>query len=406
MKSTKIISAQIITPYRIIRDGELCFTGGRIDYVGPRRACGEPGGYELIDAGGCYVSPGFIDIHTHGGGGHDFMDGTEEAILSAAACHSRHGTTTLVPTTLSGDIDETLNFLRVFSSVHEKSRVNLPGVHLEGPYFSMNQKGAQDPKYIKPPARDEYMKILGSTDSIIRWSFAPELEGSAEFIIELKNRGVLPSIGHSDGTYDDVASAFENGANHITHLFSCMSTISRKNGYRSSGVLESAMMLDEMTVELIADGRHVPAELLNMVYRQKGADKIALVTDSMRAAGTNGGESILGSLKNGQKVIIEDDVAKLTDRSAFAGSVATMDRLVRVMAKEASVPLCDAVRMAASTPARILGLKNKGILTPGNDADILFFDDNIDIKRTIINGETIYQKEVNSYANCSNIRQA
>ena len=169
-----------------------------------------------------------------------------------------------------------------------------------------------------------------------------------------------------------------------------MSTITRDHGFRRSGVLESAMMLDEMTVELIADGCHIPLELLNMVYRQKGADKIALVTDSMRAAGTDDRESLLGSLKNGQKVLVEDGVAKLPDRSAFAGSVATMDRLVRT-ALSAGIPLCDAVRMATSTPAKLLGIRNKGILFPGNDADVVLFDSNIAVSGVWVGGDLLWQ---------------
>lgn len=391
MKKYKIIRAKLITPYRILEGRELCLENGKISAMRPR--CPEDDtAYEVIDAGGQYAAPGFIDLHTHGGGGSDFMDGTAEAILQAADAHLRHGTTSMLPTTLSGDLDETLEFLHTFTQVKESrpKTANLLGVHLEGPYFSMNQRGAQDPAYLIPPTRAHYEKILAASPYLLRWSFAPELEGTANFLAALRERGVLPSIGHSDGTYEDVAAAFEGGATHATHLFSCMSTITRDHGFRRSGVLESAMMLDEMTVELIADGCHVPLELLNMVYRQKGADKIALVTDSMRAAGAEDRESLLGSLKNGQKVLIEDGVAKLPDRSAFAGSVATMDRLVRT-ALSAGIPLCDAVRMATSTPAKLLGIRNKGILFPGNDADVVLFDSNIAVSGVWVGGDLLWQ---------------
>ncbi|MGN0479001.1 MAG: N-acetylglucosamine-6-phosphate deacetylase [Hominenteromicrobium sp.] len=391
MHAYKIINAKLITPYRILEGRELCFADGKISAICPR--CPENDAeYEVLDAAGQYAAPGFIDLHTHGGGGSDFMDGTADAIVRAADAHLCHGTTSMLPTTLSGDLEETLTFLHTFTQVRESrpKTANLLGVHLEGPYFSMNQRGAQDPAYLMPPTRPHYEKILAASPYLLRWSFAPELEGTADFLAALRTHGVLPSVGHSDGTYEDVAAAFEGGATHATHLFSCMSTITREHGFRRSGVLESAMMIDEMTVELIADGCHVPPELLNMVYRIKGADKIALVTDSMRAAGTQDRESLLGSLKNGQKVLVEDGVAKLPDRSAFAGSVATMDRLVRTVLA-AGIPLCSAVRMATSTPAKLLGLRNKGILFPGNDADVILFDSNIAVSRVWVGGELLRQ---------------
>lgn len=392
MKKYKIIHSKLITPYRILDNREICLEGGKISGIHDRCRKTDPD-YQVIDAEGQYAAPGFIDLHTHGGGGSDFMDGTAEAILQAADAHLRHGTTSMLPTTLSGDLDETLEFLGTFTQVKESSAktVNLLGVHLEGPYFSMNQRGAQDPVYLMPPKPEHYKKILEASPYPLRWSFAPELEGAVDFLLELRKHGVLPSIGHSDGTYEDVAAAFEGGATHATHLFSCMSTITRDHGFRHSGVLESAMLIDEMTVELIADGCHVPPELLNMVYKSKGADKIALVTDSMRAAGTDEKECLLGSLKNGQKALIEDGVAKLPDRSAFAGSIATMDRLVRT-ALAAGIPLCDSIKMVTSTPAKLLGLKSKGVLFPGNDADLVLFDRDITVSDVWVGGERLWHK--------------
>lgn len=392
MEKYRITGAKLLTPYRTLEKQDLLIENGLIKAIIPDSAEPTPD-FQTIPAQGLYLSPGFIDMHTHGGGGFDFMDGTPDAILHGAYAHLCHGTTSIVPTTLSGDLEETLRFLKVFSHVKETSAdtANLLGVHLEGPYFSLEQKGAQDPAYICDPNPEQYRRILDACPYLIRWSFAPELNGSDHLIQELKERGILPSIGHSNATYEDVMSAFECGATHITHLYSCMSTITRKNGFRQAGVLESAMMLDEMSVELIADGCHVPPELLNMVYRIKGPDKIALVTDSMRAAGTSTRESILGSLEHGQKVLIEDGVAKLPDRSAFAGSVATMDRLVRT-AISAGIPLCDAVRMASSTPAHLLGLKKKGVLSPGNDADLILFDENITIHKVWVKGQLMNLK--------------
>lgn len=395
MEKWRIQDAKILTPYRVLEGMDLLVEGESIRDILPENTpLGED--WRALSAEGRYLSPGFVDIHTHGGGGSDFMDGTPQAILQAAEAHLHHGTTTLVPTTLSGDLQETLSFLKTFSLLKEKNpqTCNLAGVHLEGPYFSYAQRGAQDPDYLMNPVPSHYHAILEASPYILRWSFAPELEGTGPFIRELVSRGILPSIGHSDGQYQHMAAALECGATHVTHLFSCMSTITRERGFRRSGVLESALMLDEMTVELIADGCHVPLELLNMVYRLKGAGKTALVTDSMRAAGTSVKESVLGSLRNGQRVVIQEGVAKMPDGAAFAGSVATMDRLVCTAVK-AGIPLCDAVRMATSTPARIMGLRGKGVLCPGNPADFILFDSDIQISGVWVKGRLRYGRGEN-----------
>lgn len=393
MSIMKIFNAKVITPYRIIHDGTVIVKSGKIEYVGTKNV--DIGNGNDIDACGNYVVPGFIDIHTHGGGNHDFMDCTVEAYLGAAQKHAQHGTTSMVPTTLTSTNQELKNTFKVFSNAKKINNkgAQMLGLHLEGPYFAMSQKGAQDPRYIKNPNPDEYKEILSWSDDIVRWSAAPELDGAVEFGSYISERGILASIGHSDATYEDVQKAFESGFKHITHLYSAMSTVRRINAYRHAGVVESAYLIDEMTVEIIADGAHLPASLLKLIYKIKGPERIALITDSVRAAGMPEGESIIGSLKNGQKVIVEDGVAKLMDRTAFAGSVATADRLVRTMNKIADVPIIDSVRMMTSTPAKIMGVDNaKGSLAAGKDADIVIFDEDIDIKMTIIKGEAVYKK--------------
>lgn len=394
MSKVKIINGKLVTPYRVIDNAVILYEDGKITYTGKDVNTGE--GCEVIDAKGFYVSPGFIDIHTHGGGGHDFMDGTAEAYTKAAIKHAEHGTTALVATTLTSTLDELRNSLEIFKKAKNSKYDGaiLLGMHLEGPYFSMAQKGAQDPRYIKNPDPEEYLKILSWSDDILRWSAAPELDGAMEFGRQLKARGILVSIAHSDAISSQVEEAFENGYTHVTHLYSAMSGVRRINAFRYGGIIESAYLIDEMTVEIIADGVHLPPELLKLIYKIKGPSRTALVTDSMRAAGMPDGESILGSLKDGQKVIVEDNVAKLPDRSAFAGSTATADRLVRNMVRLADVPLTDAVRMMTTTPASIMGIdKRKGSLIPGKDADIAIFDENINIKRTIVGGRTVFVNE-------------
>ena len=223
------------------------------------------------------------------------------------------------------------------------------------------------------------------------WCSAPELEGAPEFASFLKQRGIVASIAHTNADYDKVLKGYESGYRHVTHLYSGMTGVFRVNSYRFAGVVESAFLIDDLTVEIIADGCHLPKALLQLIYKIKGADRIALVTDATNAAGQDVTESILGSKKNGLKVIVEDGVAKLPDRQSFAGSVATTDRLVRNMYKLAEVKLVDAVRMATLTPSRIIGVDNqKGSIAKGKDADIVIFDDDINVSATIIGGKVVY----------------
>lgn len=386
----KISNGRIITPYRLIESGTVLIEDGKIT-----RVCAgdlDFQGAATIDAQNNYVSPGFIDIHTHGGGGHDFMDGTVEAFLGAAKMHALHGTTALVPTTLTSEISDLYQTFDVYNQAKKEnnSGAQFLGIHLEGPYFAMTQRGAQDPRYIRLPNPAEYTGILNHSADIIRWSAAPELEGAMEFGRELVRRGILAAIAHTDATSEEVAEALENGYTHLTHLYSGMSGVFRKNAFRYAGVIESAFIYDQLTVEIIADGIHLPPSLLHLIYKQLGPARIALVTDSMRAAGMGQGDSILGGLKDGMKVLVEDGVAKLTDRTAFAGSVATTDRLVRNMVTLVGIPLLHAVQMLTTTPARICRIHDtKGSLTAGKDADIIIFDDNIGVKTTIINGQVI-----------------
>ena len=406
MGKIKIINGNIITPYKMIKNGCVIIEDGKIIEVlseslnqcccsnkqnrnDGKECC------EVIDAAGKFVAPGFIDIHTHGGGGHDFLDATVEAYLGAAEKHVQHGTTALVPTATTSTKEELKECFDVYKEAKKQNTKGSQfiGLHLEGPYFAMSQKGAQDPRFIRSPKREEYEEILSWSDDIVRWSAAPELEGALEFGRTMKSKGILASIAHTDAIYEEVLEAFENGFTHITHLYSATSMVKRINAYRYAGVVEAAYLIDEMTVEIIADGSHLPASLLKLIYKIKGADHIALITDSMRAAGQSEGDSILGSLKNGMPVVVEDGVAKLPDKTAFAGSIATTDWLVRNMVKLADVPLLDAVKMMTMTPANIIGVGDKkGSIIAGKDADIVIFDNNINIDTTIVGGKIMYKK--------------
>jgi len=392
MNKLIIINGKVIFPDHIQENTAIVCEGKTITEIIPMPDLQTDETDQIIDAKNNYVSPGFIDIHTHGGGGHDFMDGTVEAFLGAAETHARFGTTALMPTTLASTIDELFKLFLVYKEAvtQNKRGAKFLGLHLEGPYFSYNQRGAQDPEHLRNPEPEEYNRILKASGDIVRWSLAPELNGALPFGELLRSKNILPSIAHSDAVYEEVEKAYQAGFTHITHLYSGMSSVTRRNAFRYAGVVEAAYLIDDMTVEIIADGVHLPKPLLQFVYKFKGADKTALCTDSMRGAGMPDGEYMLGSLDKGRKVIIEDGVAKLPDRSAFAGSVATADRLVRTMVNIAEVPLVDAVKMMTLTPARIIRIDNKkGSIKKGKDADIIIFDENIHVSTTIVEGYVI-----------------
>jgi len=390
----KIFNGRVITPSGIIPEGTVLISGDTITSVG-KNNIDFPGAIE-IDAKGKYVSPGFVDIHVHGGGGYDFMDGTEEAFLKVAETHARYGTTSMLPTTLTGSKEQILNTLAVYEKANNlnKKGSQFLGIHLEGPYLAMNQRGAQDPRYIRDPDPGEYNEIVNSSSFIKRWSAAPELKGAIEFGRFIKSRGILPAIAHTDAIYEEAEEAFRNGYTLATHFYSAMSGVTRRNAFRYAGVVEAGYLIDEMDVEIIADGVHLPAPLLKLVYKIKGAERTALITDAIRAAAMPPGEYVLGNINTGMKIISEDGVAKLPDRSSFAGSIATADRLVRTMIHTAGISLEDAITMISATPARIIGVsEKKGALSAGKDADIVLFDQDINISMTIRKGEIIYTRQ-------------
>ncbi len=390
-----IYNAQLILPDKIIDKGYLTIEDNKIAGLGTGNYEQSMLQEELIDANGNFVSPGFIDIHVHGGGNSDFMDGTVEAYLNIAETHARYGTTSLLPTTLTSTNEELLNTFSVYKQANaENSKgAQFLGLHLEGPYFSYNQRGAQDPQFLKVPKREEYLEILTQSDDIVRWSIAPELDGAPELGRELRARGIIASVAHTDAICEEVVEAFDNGYSLMTHLYSAMSSITRRNAYRYAGALEAAYLIDDMDVEIIADGIHLPKSLLQFVCKFKNRSRIALVTDAMRGAGMPDGKYMLGSLEKGQEVLVEDGVAKLLDSTAFAGSVATADRLVRTMTRIAEIPLIDAIKMITVNPARMLNIQEqKGVLSVGKDADIVMFDKDIAVLTTIVAGRIVYRK--------------
>lgn len=390
-----LINGTVITPHRMMPCSAVLVDGATIAAVYGPGDLPDDIDCKMVDVAGAYIAPGFIDIHLHGAGGYDVMDGTCEAFAGMARAHARGGTTAIVPSTITSSHEDLITVLDAFERSFGKPTggASLLGIHLEGPYFAVSQRGAQDERYIKCPDVDEYMAILDAYPHIIRVSAAPELPGALELGRVLRSRGILASIGHTDASYDQVIAGIEAGYTHVTHLYSGMAGVRRVRAYRVAGAVEGALLLDDLTVEIIADGRHLPASLLQLIYKCKGSAQIALCTDSIGAAGMPEGDYKLGSSENGQTVIVDEGVAWLPDRSAFAGSVAQANWLVRNMVQLAGTTLTDAVKMATLTPARILGVSSrKGSLDAGKDADIVVFDRDVEVKLTIVGGKIVYQK--------------
>lgn len=393
---TLIRDVQLIWEHGIRKAAWLLFEGPVITDTGWEGKPEPQQSDRIVEGGGKYLAPGLIDIHLHGGNGYDFMDGTEKAVHEIAAYHSAHGITSMLATTLAGEEMETLKALgQIKKTAPEVKCCNLLGVHLEGPYFSQNQRGAQDPKYIRDPDPAQCERFL-ETGCIRRISLAPELPGAMDLAKMLYARGVLVSAGHTDADYDIIQQAFSHGFRLMTHLYSGMSVVHRKGPFRYGGAVEGGLLTDGMAVELISDGCHLPGCLLKLVRRCKKAEKIILITDAMRGAGLKEGEwTRLGSLERGQKVIIEDGVAKMPDRTSFAGSVASGDRVVRTMRDLGEVPLHEAVAMMTVNPARLLGLeKSKGGLKPGMDADMILFDEDIAMQAVWVGGRCVFSAGV------------
>ena len=342
---------------------------------------------EAYDFTGKYLSAGFIEMHTHGGGGFSFADSSADEVTDGCNFQASHGVTSILPTVSTGAFSDMKRSLENIATAMDSrlAKNNILGAHLEGPYLSLEQCGAQYPENITEPKEAEYRELVATLGKYIkRWTYAPERDTGAVFCRFLAENGIVASPGHTNATYPDMLAACRAGASLITHLYSCTSTVTRKAGFRSLGVIESAYLLDELFVEIIADGKHLPPELINMIVKIKGRDRVALVTDSLSVAGT---DTKSGNLC-GTDFIVEDGVARLPDRSAFVGSVATADTLIRTLTELCGISLVDAVYMLTAVPAKILGV-NKGEIAVGKDADLTVFDERISVSDVFVSGKKI-----------------
>ena len=387
-----IVNAKVIFPGEIREGLAVVCRDGKIFDILPAAELGE--NVEVIDAKGLYLAPGFIDIHVHGGGGYGFMDGTPESIAGAAKFHLDHGTTSIVPTTLTSPDSELYHVFDAFREVKAgRPPFTLLGLHLEGPFLNPVKCGGQDPKFLSVPDVKRAAEILSHSDDVIRWSIAPELPGALELGKMLSHRGIVASVAHTAASFAQVEAAMFAGYSMMTHFYSAMSACYKVGCYRVAGAVEAGYLLDGLSIEMIADGKHLPKEILRMVWKFKGADRVALCTDALAPAGQPEGTVFYnGRPPHGAKSVIHDGVGKLLDHSALAGSVATADKLVRVMYKDAGVPLFDAVEMMSLSPAKMVRAHRKGSIRLGKDADFVLFDDNIDIKAVITGGEMYLSK--------------
>ncbi|MEG0767804.1 MAG: N-acetylglucosamine-6-phosphate deacetylase, partial [Clostridia bacterium] len=386
--------ARLITPERILRGAHRVEDGRSAHRVGEDAQPGSD--EETYDAQGAYVMPGLIDLHTHGGAGSDFMDGTAEDVRNAAGFHARHGVTSLVATSAAASMAHTERFLACIAPLTNtvQKGCRILGAHLEGPYLSVRNRGAHPEPFLMTPARDGWDFIRPYVSIIRSMTLAPELPGMLEMIRFLAHHDILVSGGHDDGADDAIYPAIDAGMRHTTHILCAMSTVCKRNGLRHTGLSEIAMIDDRLTTEIIADNMHIIPDLARLVYRCKGASGMCIVSDTLRPAGmpkddtryTVGPRDAEGS----QEVLVDDLVAVLPDRSRFAGSIQTLDRMIGNLVRDCGIPLVDAVRMATTTPARIIGVSDRlGSLTPGKWADLCVMDESLRVVDVFSEGKRL-----------------
>ena len=368
----QFVNGRILTPKGWRDGGSIVTDGNRIRCVSNIDL--HVVGAEIIDVNGGYIVPGGIDMHTHGGGGRDFIEGCEDAFREAVNAHLKHGTTSIYPTLSSSTIPTIEAACNVCEKLMAEENSPVLGLHIEGSYINPKEAGAQNPVLIKAPVIYEYETLLSKYKCIKRWDEAPELPGSVRFIKTCNMHGVLTALTCTRATYKDVVEAHKAGMTHAAHFYNAMPVVYKEHEFKVPGTVESVYAMQDMTVEVIADGLHVPPVMLKVLHKIKGVEHTALITDSLAYAASE------GDVSAEPRVIMEDGVCKLADRSALAGSIATMDTLIRTCIQKANIPMEDTFRMASETPAKIMGVfDRKGSIEEGKDADIIVFDKDINL---------------------------
>jgi N-acetylglucosamine-6-phosphate deacetylase len=367
-----LINGRIVLSDAIVDDRVLVIERGKIVALAERDAIGSD--VTPIDAGGRWITPGLIDIHTHGALGHTFNEPAPEAFEAICAENARHGVTSLcaalAPAPLP-DLIQCFEFIRTWQH-SSKTGARVLGAYLESPYTNPAQKGALDPRYLRLPNDGSVADLLDYHDVLRVFMLAPELPGALELVDQINQLGIVPAAGHSSAYDAHVRAAMQHGLRHVTHIWSAMSSVVREGPWRKPGLLEAALVFDTLTVEMIADNKHLPPTLMKLAYKCIGPDRLCAISDATSGAGLpEGSRFVMG----GMEYEVGDGVGMMFDRSAFAGSTTLLNEMIPILIDEVGIPLVEAVRMTTLTPARIVGADDrKGSLEAGKDADIVIFD--------------------------------
>ncbi len=377
----KFVPGTIITEGEMIRD---------VVYGSGDASCGKDAeGWDVIDGGGCYAIPGMIDLHFHGGNGFDFCDGSQKALDAIARYEASIGVTAICPATMTLPIPDLCAILRCAAKYREsqisgkaKGGARLVGINMEGPFISRKKKGAQDERYILPCDAGIFREFQSAADGLVRFiGIAPEEGNACKFIEEVKDSATV-SLAHTDADYETAKAAICSGAKHAVHLYNAMTGFDHRNPGVAGAVFDSG----DVTAELICDGIHVHPAVVRATFRVLGAERLVLISDSMRATGLPDGDYTLGGLD----VVVRGKRAVLKKDGALAGSVTSLPDCLRCCVKEMDIPLETAVACATMNPARCLGLyEERGSLVKGKAADIVLLERDLRLKRVILNGKPL-----------------
>jgi N-acetylglucosamine-6-phosphate deacetylase len=388
--TTLFTGGTLVLADRLVQGGWLLVRGANIAAIGPPNA--PPPADRTVALSGAYLAPGFVDLHVHGGAGHDFMDGTADAFRAICQAHARHGTTSLLPTTTVARHDQHLAFLEVCRSFTDQATggARVLGAHFYGPYFAAEARGCHPGAPVRPPREQQYLQYLEFA-CINRATVAPELPGAEGFVRACRKRGIGCNAGHSYATFEQMEAAVRWGVTHVDHLFCAMSDRARLRQTQTypmrGGVMEATLFFDALTTEVIADGKHLTAALLKLAHKVKGPDRLALVTDCNRALDMPDGPYLFGPRDGGEPILRQDGVGVMPDGTALASGVVGMDECVRTFHRLTCAPLVEVVRMASLTPARIAGADQLlGSLAVGKRADLVVLDSNLIVRQVHVDG--------------------
>jgi len=394
-KTRIAFTGRVILPEKILEQGAVECEGGRIVRVAKGRASKLAN--VVIDAGDGFLSPGFVDIHVHGAGGADYMDGTPAAVRQANHAHLRRGTTSLFPTTTTGSPEEISRMIAACSEVAKKWKpgdgAQIAGVHLYGPYFAAGKVGCHSVDGRREPTPNEYDTYFSS--GIVRIATcAAELPGAVEFYRAARRRRCLITCGHSDASWPEMAQAYDAGMRHVDHFWCAMSSVASvraRLGTPMRGSMEQFVLAhDEMSTEVIADGMHLAPELLTFAWKMKGPNRLCLVTDANRALGMPPGRYRFGPSDTGSWFESDGNVG-FVPGSGLASSVVALDTMIRNMKRDTPAPLEQVIRMASLTPAERAGVaRSVGSLEVGKRADVLILDANLHVKRVFVRGFSVF----------------